>query len=72
MPATDPSRRVLQSRHAAARRWHRPDADDLARALTEARLTDYITRTVAAAPPLTSDQRDRLALLLRPTSGAAA
>lgn len=27
---------------------------------------DYITRLVEAAPPLTDDQRDRLALLLRP------
>lgn len=30
------------------------------------RLRTYIERTVAAAPPLTPEQRDRLALLLRP------
>ncbi len=33
--------------------------------LRVARLADYITRTVDAAPPLTADQRDRLAALLR-------
>jgi hypothetical protein len=33
------------------------------------RLADYIERVVAAAPPLTSDQRSRLAALL--TSEAA-
>ncbi len=29
------------------------------------KLADYIRRTVAAAPPLTPAQRDRLTLLLR-------
>ncbi len=29
------------------------------------RLADYIKRTVDAAPPLSVEQRDRLALLLR-------
>jgi hypothetical protein len=29
------------------------------------RLADYIEATVAIAPPLTADQRSRLALLLR-------
>lgn len=33
--------------------------------LKAARLEDYIRRTVDAAPPLTAEQRDRLALLLR-------
>ena len=43
--------------------------DDARRNLAVAKLEDYIKRTVDAAPPLTVEQRDRLALLL--TSGAA-
>jgi hypothetical protein len=39
---------------------------------TEA-IEDYIRRTVAAAPPLSPEQRDRLALLLRaPSDGGQA
>lgn len=41
-----------------------PDMIDARRDLRAARLADYITRTVDAAPPLTAEQRDRLALLL--------
>jgi hypothetical protein len=40
------------------------------RDLRAAKLEEYIERTVGEAPPLTSEQRDRLALLLR--GGAAA
>ena len=32
------------------------------------RLAEYIQATVAAAPPLTAEQRQRLAALLRPTA----
>jgi hypothetical protein len=44
-----------------------PDADvtELRRQLKAERLADYIHSTVDAAPPLTLEQRDRLALLLR-------
>ena len=42
-----------------------PDLLDARRKLRTERLADYIARTVDAAPPLTADQRDRLALLLR-------
>lgn len=35
------------------------------RELAAAKLADYIARTVEAAPQLTHEQRDRLALLLR-------
>ncbi|MGI9092667.1 MAG: hypothetical protein ACR2FF_04330 [Mycobacteriales bacterium] len=54
----------------AAHKRHHPDADDgdLRRDLRAARLADYIERTVAAAPPLTGEQKDRLALLLRPSN----
>lgn len=40
-------------------------ADDLRRQLRESRLAEHIRKTVDAAPPLTADQRDRLALILR-------
>ncbi len=36
------------------------------------RLADCIRETVDAAPPLTAEQRDKLALLLRPSPGPAA
>ena len=44
-----------------------PDADvsDLQRQLRAERLEEHIRRVVALAPPLTTEQRDRLALLLR-------
>lgn len=62
---SDTTLRRLQAQSAAGRRWNRPDRDDVAREYTAARLADYIKRVVDAAPPLTADQRDRLALLLR-------
>lgn len=34
-----------------------------------ARIAEFVAKTVAEAPPLTLEQRDRLAALLRPTSG---
>lgn len=48
-----------------------PNADvtELRRQLKAERLEDYIKKTVDAAPPLTPEQRDRLALLLRTTAG---
>lgn len=42
-----------------------PDLVAAKRELREARLAEYIQRTVAEAPPLTFDQRERLAVLLR-------
>ncbi len=51
----------------AAHKRHHPDADDsiLRRDLRAARLEHFIRQTVDAAPPLSSAQRDRLAILLR-------
>lgn len=72
-PGTTTPVRSLQGKSAAARRWGLPNKDDLARDYAAAKLEDYIRRTVDASPELTSEQRDRLALLLRGTdSGAAA
>ena len=37
----------------------------------EAKIAEYIQKIVDAAPPLTPEQRDRLALLLRPLKESA-
>jgi hypothetical protein len=42
-----------------------PELVDARRNMRAERLADAIKRTVDAAPPLTPEQRDRLALLLR-------
>lgn len=42
-----------------------PELIEARRNLRAERLADYIRHTVDAAPPLSIDQRDRLALLLR-------
>jgi hypothetical protein len=62
-----------RARVAALSRGRTPDDPDLLTAkrdLAAAKLADYISRTVSAAPPLSPDQRDRLTLLLR-AGGAA-
>ena len=63
-----PAVATARARKAALTR-HRPaDTDALTvatRDLAAANLEDYIRRTVDAAPPLTPEQRDRLAVLLR-------
>lgn len=61
-----PERRVLRSRKAVAVRLGRTDeANRLDAEIRTARLADYIRHTVDAAPPLTDEQRTRLANLLR-------
>ena len=60
-----------RARVASLTRSRTPDDPDLIaarRTLRTERLADYIKRTVDAAPPLTAEQRDRLALLLRPVA----
>lgn len=44
-----------------------PDLIDARRDLAAAKLDAYIKKVVAEAPPLTDEQRDRIAALLRPT-----
>lgn len=66
-----------RARVASLSRHRGPDSPDTLTArrdLHAARLEDYISRTLATAPPLTDEQRQRLALLLQPpaTSGGAA
>lgn len=64
-----PTRTSLAGRKAALSR-SRPSDDpeyvDVSRDLATDQIADYITRTLAAAPPLTDEQRTRLAELLRP------
>ncbi len=63
---------VERARVAALSRSRKPDDPDLVAArqtLKAERLSEYIRRTVATLPPLSPEQRERLALLLR--DGAA-
>ena len=62
-----PAEKTQRARVAALRR-HRPNdpkTDELAAEFKADRLSQYIKRVVDSAPPLTAQQRDRLALLLR-------
>lgn len=43
-----------------------PDLIEARRELAAAKLEAYVQKVVANAPPLTSSQRDRIAVLLRP------
>lgn len=57
-----------RARYASLTRSREPDDPDLLAArrdLRAARAEDYIRDLVAAAPPLTDVQRERLAVLLR-------
>lgn len=60
---------VLKARaRLAINTRHHPDIDhtDLKRDLAAAKLEAYVSRIVAEAPPLTPEQLDRVAVLLRP------
>ncbi|MFD4551404.1 hypothetical protein [Streptomyces sp. NPDC058466] len=65
---TSPEAKKIQSRIAINTRWH-PDSPQIIedqreyKALT---LEDHIKRVVDSFPPLTEEQRARLAVLLRP------
>lgn len=68
MPVKDPATRTARARRAALVR-HRgaddPQALEAARDVRAASLAQHIARVAAEAPPLTDEQRDRLAVLLR-------
>lgn len=62
-----PATRTTRARVAALTR-HRPEAPEtveLTRDFKAERLGEYIQRVVDAAPPLTQEQREKLARLLR-------
>jgi hypothetical protein len=57
-----------RARHNALRRYRHADDPEVLNArrdLRAARAEDYIRQLVEAAPPLTAEQRDRLAVLLK-------
>ncbi|TGA89424.1 hypothetical protein [Streptomyces sp. MZ04] len=60
-----------RSRLGAKRRWN-PDADvtEERRELKAALLEAHIKKVVDSLPPLSDEQRAKLALLLRPEAGA--
>jgi hypothetical protein len=64
LPANSPSLRRSAARAGAAVRWARPDADQARRDLAAERISCYIQRVLADAPPLDERQRQRLAVLL--------
>lgn len=62
---------VLQERarvaaYSRSRSADDPDLVNARRNLKAELLADYIRKTVESAPPLTDEQRDRLALMLTP------
>ncbi|MHC9294186.1 hypothetical protein ACRCUN_17115 [Mycobacterium sp. LTG2003] len=48
-----------------------PELLEAKRNLAALSLEDYVRRVVASAPPLTDEQRDRIAALLRAGGGAS-
>lgn len=76
LPGT-PSKEVAHARGLVAG-LSRARADDdpeyiaARQQLKAAKLADYVAKVVAEAPPLTPEQVDRIAVLLRPSSGGAA
>lgn len=49
-----------------------PELIDARRQLAAERIADCVRRTLATAPPLTPEQRERIARLLTPVGGGAA
>lgn len=67
MASKDPAVRSAASRLAVTQRWHpEQDPGELQRDLRAAQLEEHVRRVVAAAPPLTDEQRSRLSTLLSP------
>jgi hypothetical protein len=61
-------RAIVASLTRAVRAGERPqsDLDDARRGLAEQQITEYVQKVLALAPPLSDEQRTRLAELLRP------
>lgn len=68
-PKLNAEARHLRSQLAAAKQHNRPEAEALSSEFKALRPANYIKALVDSAPPLTTEQRDRLAVLLR--GGAA-
>lgn len=72
--AARPAPQVAKARSnvAVQSRTHGPNAPqtvEARRGLLEAKTADYIEKVLAQRPPLTDEQRTRLAELLRPVRG---
>ena len=68
-----PIARQLRTRIATAvQNGREAEAEQARREFKAAKAESYIRSLVESAPPLTPEQRDRLALLLRPNGEAAA
>lgn len=66
--STDQARRHERARIASLTRSRQPDDPELVdarRNLAALRLEECVRKTVADAPPLTAEQRDRIAAILR-------
>lgn len=64
---------AARSRLGVAVRRNEPAAIEAARQeLAAAKLASYVAKVVAEAPPLTPEQLDRVAVLLRPAGGGTA
>jgi hypothetical protein len=77
MPAHNPTLRALYAEKGNRGRWQPgSDTTDLEREIKALRAEDVLRRLVNDAPPLTTAQRDRLAVILRsgrtPDDGEAA
>lgn len=74
MPSKNPNHRQTVARIAAAGRWGNksPELTAAHCDLAADRIAEYVEKVVAAAPPLTPEQRDRISSLLRPAVGIAA
>lgn len=74
MQAAHPDPRTTKARLNAQTRWHGPDDPrtiDARRDHAAAKLETYVREIVAAAPPLSERQRNRLAVLLLAGGDAA-
>ena len=76
MPETSLATRRAEIARAERHRRHRPDdperaehANELRRDYAAERLAEHVAKVVAAAPPLSPAQRDRIAALLRGGAG---
>ncbi|WP_142031694.1 hypothetical protein [Arthrobacter sp. SLBN-112] len=64
------SKEIYQARaEVAVRVRNGQPVEEARRRLAAAKLEQYISKVVAEAPPLSKEQVDRIALLLRPSDG---
>jgi hypothetical protein len=67
-PVLSPAGRKLKAKRAGLTRHRGPDHADTVEAARDYRaevLAEHVRKVVDAAPPLTAEQRDRIAALLR-------